>query len=77
MAWDVFMVSKNRVIARSEATWQSPGIISQTCNMPPAGIFLVPARKIGQNRLREALTMKPIGAFHNSFRVTPASSRPP
>ena len=30
--------------------------------MPPAGVFLVPARKTRKNRLGEALTVKPVGA---------------
>ena len=29
--------------------------------MPPAGVFLVPARKTRKNRLGEALTVKPVG----------------
>ena len=45
--------------------------------MPPAGVFLVPARKTRKNRLGEALTAQPIGVQRWSFCVTPASSRPP
>ena len=44
--------------------------------LPPAGIFLVPARKVRKNRLGEALTVKPIATFSGLARWHPGFKPP-